>query len=70
MNKIYHYLYTIDDLKQDHPGLQNLNSDDPPGPEIDDCRDVFAYLDRYNFDVNSSVVQKLVEFAGRQLRGH
>ena len=70
MNKIYHYLYTIDDLKKDHPGLHNLNSDDPPGPEVIDGRDVFAYLDRYSFDVSSSVVQKLVEFAGRQLRGH
>jgi hypothetical protein len=69
MNKIYHYLYTIDDLKDDHRGLINLNTEDPPDPDDDDWRDVIAYLDRHSFDVSQPVIQRLLEYAQDQLRG-
>jgi hypothetical protein len=69
MSKIYHYLYTINDLKDDHRALLNLNAEDSPEPDDDDWQDVIAYLDRHSFDVSQPVVQRLLEYARDQLRG-
>lgn len=62
MKKNYYYFYSLDDLA---PGPSELL-------ELDMCftdensvfSDVFSYLDKHRFEIRSSVIQKLVEYAG------
>ncbi len=62
MKKIYHYLYTLDDLEEkDHPELHELDS--YASDQNDSFRDVYSFLDRQYFDVSRSVVQNIVKYA-------
>jgi hypothetical protein len=65
MKKIYYYLFSPENYDSD-PELHSL---DPYALDQDDTfSDVYSYLDKQVFDVNKSVIQKIIEFAARQSR--
>jgi hypothetical protein len=66
MKKLYHYLYSSEDSEEDHPDVHDLELYEADQNEA--FRDVFSFLDQQVFDVNKSVVQDLVEYAGKQVR--
>lgn len=66
MKKSYHFVYTLDHQEDGDPELLELDSWFPD--EDKDFRDVLSFLDKQKFDIRSSVIKKLVEFAGRQSR--
>lgn len=64
MKKIYHYLYSVDDLVGCKGELTNIDSliEFHEGQYYD----VYAFLDRQQFDIRGTVVKRLVDYAGRQ----
>jgi hypothetical protein len=68
MKKIYHYLYSVDDLVGCNGELTDIDSfiQGDEGPYYD----VFAYLDCHQYDIRGSVVKRLVEYANRQSGNH
>jgi len=67
MGKNYHYIYMLNDVEG---GLSELvDPDDCLTGDPGSYNDVSSFLDRHAFEIRNSVVQGLVEYAGRQLRG-
>ena len=64
MKKIYHYFYSVNDLVSCKNELFEIDSLFPG--EESAYNDVFAFLERQQFDIRRSVVKRLVEYAGRQ----
>jgi hypothetical protein len=67
MKKCYHFFYTMDDFVHGDPEPEDFDSWFPEENEL--FRDVKSYLDQQNFDISISVINRLVEYAGRQFRG-
>ena len=64
MKKNYHYFYSLDDFS---PGPSELLELDRCFDDGDNTfSDVFSFLDQHSFEINHSVVRRLVEFAGDQ----
>jgi len=66
MKKNYYYFYTLNDMEQVHSELLEVDSCFPD--ENDTYRDIILYLDRQNFDIRSSVISRLIEYAGQQVK--
>ncbi len=64
MKHNYHYVFKLDDFESHHPEYIDLDV----LYSLSGYNDVLSYLDRQKFDVRSSVVSKLVEYAGNQIR--
>ncbi len=65
MRKYYHYIFKLDDREKPHPEFLDLES----LISFHGYDDVKSYLNRQRFDISSSVVRNLVEYAGKQLSG-
>jgi hypothetical protein len=66
MKKNYYYLFTLNDMDPGPSELIEFNSLYPDENSI--YRDVISYLDQQSFDISNSVVARLVEYAGNQVR--
>ncbi len=56
----------MDDLQEDKEGLLRPDSDE--SEQFENYRDVLSFLDQQSFDVSKSIVQRLVDYAGKQFR--
>ncbi|TVR74785.1 MAG: hypothetical protein EA408_01700 [Marinilabiliales bacterium] len=67
MGKNYHYIYMLNNMDG---GLSELvDQEDCLSGDYGSYDDVSLFLDRHAFEIRNSVVERLVEYAGRQLRG-
>ncbi len=68
MKNNYHYFFILNDLVPGHVELIELTpffSDDN-----NDFSDVLSFLDQQHFDINKSIINELVEYAGRQFKDY
>ncbi len=65
MRHYYHYIFKLDDREKPHPEILDSGS----LLSFNEYDDVLSYLNRQSFDIRSSVVRNLVEYAGQQIRG-
>lgn len=65
MMKNYHYFYTLDDFMQGYSGLIELENCFPDEDIF--YRDLVHYLDQQNYNIRTSVVNKLLDFAGKEI---
>lgn len=65
MKKSYHYFYALDDFKQGYSGLIELENCFPDEDIF--YRDLVHYLDQQSYKIRGSVVDRLLDFAGKEI---
>ncbi len=65
MMKSYHYFYALDDFNQEYSGLIELENCFPDEEIF--YRYLAHYLDQQSYNIRTSVVSRLIDFAGKEI---